>query len=51
MLKEWKIPTLNICILFYRDMPDELPVWVGVNEAKKSCVISQVGDNIFAAVK
>ncbi|XP_006026278.2 histone PARylation factor 1 [Alligator sinensis] len=36
---------------YFRDMPDELPVWVGVNEAKKSCVISQVGDNIFAAVK
>ncbi|XP_048365114.1 histone PARylation factor 1 [Sphaerodactylus townsendi] len=36
---------------YFRDMPDELPVWVGENEAKKSCVISQVGDNIFAAVK
>lgn len=38
-------------IVFNRDMPDELPAWVGENEAKKSCTISQVGDNIFAAVK
>ncbi|XP_077209743.1 histone PARylation factor 1 isoform X3 [Paroedura picta] len=36
---------------YFRDMPDELPVWVGENEAKKGCMISQVGDNIFAAVK
>nr|XP_030127241.1 histone PARylation factor 1 [Taeniopygia guttata] len=36
---------------YFRDVPDELPVWVGANEAKKGCVISQVGDNIFAAVK
>ncbi|XP_067407840.1 histone PARylation factor 1 isoform X2 [Emydura macquarii macquarii] len=36
---------------YFRDVPDELPVWVGTNEAKKSCVISQVGDNVFAAVK
>ncbi|XP_074849139.1 histone PARylation factor 1 [Carettochelys insculpta] len=36
---------------YFRDVPDELPVWVGANEAKKSCVISQMGDNIFAAVK
>ncbi|KAM8808192.1 histone PARylation factor 1 [Eudromia elegans] len=36
---------------YFRDVPDELPVWVGANEAKKSCVISQVGDNAFAAVK
>ncbi|KFU88363.1 UPF0609 protein C4orf27, partial [Chaetura pelagica] len=36
---------------YFRDMPDELPVWVGANEAKKGCVISQVGDNVFAAVK
>ncbi|XP_075786311.1 histone PARylation factor 1 isoform X1 [Pelodiscus sinensis] len=36
---------------YFRDVPDELPVWVGSNEAKKSCVISQIGDNVFAAVK
>ncbi|XP_010170996.1 histone PARylation factor 1, partial [Antrostomus carolinensis] len=36
---------------YFRDVPDELPVWVGANEAKKGCVISQVGDNVFAAVK
>nr|XP_009663548.1 PREDICTED: UPF0609 protein C4orf27 homolog [Struthio camelus australis] len=36
---------------YFRDVPDELPVWVGANEAKKSCLISQVGDNVFAAVK
>ncbi|NXV73990.1 HPF1 factor, partial [Atlantisia rogersi] len=45
--------SLNICVYFFinRDVPDELPVWVGANEAKKGCVISQMGDNIFAAVK
>ncbi|KAF7244187.1 Histone PARylation factor 1 [Varanus komodoensis] len=36
---------------YFRDTPDELPVWIGENEAKKGCIISQVGDNIFAAVK
>ncbi|XP_062991812.1 histone PARylation factor 1 isoform X1 [Elgaria multicarinata webbii] len=36
---------------YFRDMPDEPPVCVGENEAKKGCTISQVGDNIFAAVK
>lgn len=34
-----------------RDVPDELPVWVGANEAKKNCLITPVGDNVFAAVK
>ncbi|NWU68793.1 HPF1 factor, partial [Pterocles burchelli] len=45
--------SLTICVYFFinRDVPDELPVWVGANEAKKGCVISQVGDNVFAAVK
>lgn len=45
--------SLNICMYFFinRDVPDELPVWVGANEARKSCLISQVGDNVFAAVK
>lgn len=44
---------MNICMYFFinRDVPDELPVWVGANEARKSCLISQVGDNVFAAVK
>ncbi|XP_050801352.1 histone PARylation factor 1 [Gopherus flavomarginatus] len=36
---------------YFRDVPDELPAWVGANEAKKNCVISQIGDNVFAAVK
>ncbi|XP_065592345.1 histone PARylation factor 1 [Cyrtonyx montezumae] len=36
---------------YFRDVPDELPVWVGANEARKNCLISQVGDNVFAAVK
>ncbi|KAJ6668667.1 hypothetical protein lerEdw1_012150 [Lerista edwardsae] len=36
---------------YFRDVPAELPVWVGENEAKKGCTISQVGDNVFAAVK
>ncbi|KAF1571701.1 Histone PARylation factor 1, partial [Eudyptes moseleyi] len=45
--------SLPISVYFFinRDVPDELPVWVGANEAKKGCVISQVGDNVFAAVK
>lgn len=48
--KKW---TQLHCLYFfiYRDVPDELPVWVGANEAKKGCVITQVGDNVFAAVK
>ncbi|XP_074132596.1 histone PARylation factor 1 isoform X1 [Sminthopsis crassicaudata] len=36
---------------YYRDSPDELPVYVGVNEAKINCTIVQNGDNVFAAVK
>ncbi|NXM74610.1 HPF1 factor, partial [Serilophus lunatus] len=45
--------SLTVCVYFFinRDVPDELPAWVGANEAKKGCVISQVGDNVFAAVK
>ncbi|KAJ8271176.1 hypothetical protein COCON_G00100350 [Conger conger] len=35
---------------YYRDAPDSLPVFVGENEALKSCSITQMGDNIFAAV-
>ncbi|XP_073896861.1 histone PARylation factor 1 isoform X5 [Macaca fascicularis] len=33
------------------DSPDELPVYVGINEAKKNCIIVPNGDNVFAAVK
>ncbi|XP_029794734.1 histone PARylation factor 1 isoform X2 [Suricata suricatta] len=36
---------------YFRDSPDELPVYVGTNEAKKNCIIVQSGDNVFAAVK
>ncbi|XP_034044674.1 histone PARylation factor 1 [Thalassophryne amazonica] len=35
---------------YYRDTPDSLPSFVGENEAKKGCTITQMGDNIFAAV-
>ncbi|XP_053441668.1 histone PARylation factor 1 isoform X2 [Nycticebus coucang] len=36
---------------YFRDSPDELPEYVGINEAKKSCMIVPSGDNVFAAVK
>ncbi|XP_062334633.1 histone PARylation factor 1 [Osmerus eperlanus] len=35
---------------YYRDSPDSLPALVGENEAKKGCTITQMGDNVFAAV-
>ncbi|KAM9450115.1 histone PARylation factor 1 isoform 1-T1 [Clarias gariepinus] len=35
---------------YYRDSPDALPVFVGENEAKKGCTITQMGENLFAAV-
>ncbi|XP_026059974.1 histone PARylation factor 1 [Carassius auratus] len=35
---------------YFRDLPDALPVFIGENEAKKGCTITQMGDNIFAAV-
>ncbi|XP_008315212.2 histone PARylation factor 1 [Cynoglossus semilaevis] len=35
---------------YYRDTPDSLPSFVGENEAKKNCTISQMGNNLFAAV-
>nr|XP_020452830.1 histone PARylation factor 1 isoform X1 [Monopterus albus] len=35
---------------YYRDTPDSLPSFVGGNEAKKGCTITQMGDNLFAAV-
>ncbi|XP_016347355.1 UPF0609 protein C4orf27 homolog [Sinocyclocheilus anshuiensis] len=34
---------------YFRDLPDALPVFIGENEAKKGCTITQMGDNIFAA--
>ncbi|XP_053315796.1 histone PARylation factor 1 [Spea bombifrons] len=36
---------------YFRDSPEELPVFVGANEASKGCLITQLGDNIFSAVK
>uniref|UniRef100_A0A286XH90 Histone PARylation factor 1 n=1 Tax=Cavia porcellus TaxID=10141 RepID=A0A286XH90_CAVPO len=36
---------------YFRDSPDELPIYIGTNEAKKNCIIVQTGDNVFAAVK
>ncbi|XP_041789955.1 histone PARylation factor 1 [Chelmon rostratus] len=35
---------------YYRDTPDSLPSFVGENEAKKGFTITQMGDNVFAAV-
>uniref|UniRef100_A0A2K6LWX4 Histone PARylation factor 1 n=1 Tax=Rhinopithecus bieti TaxID=61621 RepID=A0A2K6LWX4_RHIBE len=35
---------------YFRDSPDELPVYVGINEAKKNCIIVPHGDNVFAAI-
>ncbi|KAM4583552.1 histone PARylation factor 1 [Odontesthes bonariensis] len=35
---------------YYRDTPDSLPSFVGENEAKKGCTVTQMGDNVFAAV-
>ncbi|XP_042188657.1 chromosome unknown open reading frame, human C4orf27 isoform X1 [Callorhinchus milii] len=36
---------------YFRDVPDELPVFIGANEAKKGCSVVQLGDNLFSAVK
>uniref|UniRef100_A0A2K5QXS5 Histone PARylation factor 1 n=1 Tax=Cebus imitator TaxID=2715852 RepID=A0A2K5QXS5_CEBIM len=36
---------------YFRDYPDELPAYVGINEAKKNCVSVPNGDNVFAAIK
>ncbi|XP_075053844.1 histone PARylation factor 1 [Mixophyes fleayi] len=36
---------------YYRDSPEELPVFVGTNEAVNGCLIAPAGDNIFSAVK
>ncbi|KAL1023971.1 hypothetical protein UPYG_G00049710 [Umbra pygmaea] len=35
---------------YYRDSPDSLPVFVGENEVQNGCTITQMGDNVFAAV-
>lgn len=35
---------------YYRDTPDSLPSFVGESEAKKGYTITQMGDNVFAAV-
>ncbi|KAK7929417.1 hypothetical protein WMY93_005812 [Mugilogobius chulae] len=35
---------------YYRDSPDLLPSFVGENDAKKGCTITQMGENVFAAV-
>ncbi|XP_028987075.2 histone PARylation factor 1 [Betta splendens] len=35
---------------YYRDTPESLPSFVGSSEAKKGCTISQMGDNLFAAL-
>ncbi|KPP65260.1 hypothetical protein Z043_116338 [Scleropages formosus] len=35
---------------YYRDSPDDLPAFIGENEAAKGCQITQMGDNVFAAV-
>uniref|UniRef100_A0A2K6SRN4 Histone PARylation factor 1 n=1 Tax=Saimiri boliviensis boliviensis TaxID=39432 RepID=A0A2K6SRN4_SAIBB len=36
---------------YFRDYPDELPAYVGINEAKKNCIGVPNGDNVFAADK
>lgn len=35
---------------YYRDSPDSLPVFVGESDANKGCTITQMGENVFAAV-
>ncbi|XP_020389304.1 histone PARylation factor 1 isoform X1 [Rhincodon typus] len=35
---------------YFRDSPDELPVFVGANEAKNGCLVVQMGNNLFSAV-
>lgn len=39
-----------VCKISCRDTPDSLPSFVGENEAKKGYTITQMGDNVFAAV-
>lgn len=40
----------TVPVSLFRDLSDALPVFIGENEAKKGCTITQMGDNIFAAV-
>lgn len=40
----------NILLNSRRDNPDSLPSFLGENEAKKGYSITQMGDNVFAAV-
>ncbi|KAI5630496.1 histone PARylation factor 1 [Silurus asotus] len=40
----------NLHLGYYRDSPDALPVFVGENEASNGCTITQMGENLFAAV-
>ncbi|XP_076868987.1 histone PARylation factor 1 isoform X2 [Brachyhypopomus gauderio] len=35
---------------YFRDCPGDVPVFVGENEAQKGCTITQMGENLFAAV-
>lgn len=35
---------------YFRDAPDEKPVFVAENEASKGCVLKPLGENLFAAV-
>lgn len=51
-LNEWLRFTFN-CNWFLkstRDTPESLPLFVGASEAKKDCTITQMGENVFAAV-
>ncbi|MED6271605.1 hypothetical protein CHARACLAT_021989 [Characodon lateralis] len=63
-LKACSLPEMNVlakvghiscddlnCSKNVRDTPDSLPSFVGENQAKKGCSITQMGDNIFAAVQ
>ncbi|KAG8592633.1 hypothetical protein GDO81_000566 [Engystomops pustulosus] len=36
---------------YYRDSPEELPVFLGCSEAGIGCLITPTGDNLFSAVK
>ncbi|XP_075716369.1 histone PARylation factor 1 isoform X2 [Rhinoderma darwinii] len=36
---------------YYRDSPEELPVFLGSNDTMKGCIIAPTGDNVFSAVK
>ncbi|XP_040274594.1 histone PARylation factor 1 isoform X1 [Bufo bufo] len=36
---------------YYRDSPEELPVFLGSNDAVKGYLITPAGDNVFSAVK